>query len=494
MLGGLDHAAAIIRAQESHAPHSLLLASGPLFFVDPTVPQNETVAETGQTLWKAQSIAESFKEMGLRAWAPGNNDWAMGAKEFRALTATSGAVPLGANLVGDGLKSLVVEIEGKTRVGIAGISVPERDGKLPEGLAEKPNSPDFKESGNETEKAAEQALRSALATLRQQQAQVRVALIAAPRRLAMRLAEKVPGFHVVVVGSAVSRGDVNHAAAPPALVGDTLVVAAPNHLQGFAIVDFFVRDDGDVFVDGSGIQRRAMLETQRRRVAELEKRIVQWEKPGSAVKSSDLAARKKDLVALKSDIRRLNEKPPPPTGSFFRYRVENVTESAGVDEAIKKQLDAFYQRVNEHNRVAFANRLPPKAAAGEATYVGGADCTECHERQVEFWKKTEHARAYSTLVTGHKEFNLDCVSCHVTGYEEPGGSTVTHVQGLENVQCEVCHGPGSKHVAKSEAKDLIQKSRSRSFCAKRCHSPPHVADDWDVNKAWPKIVGPGHGM
>jgi hypothetical protein len=495
MLGGIDHAAAMIRAQKSDVPHSLLLASGPLFFMDPQAEKKD--AETDQDLWKAESIAESFQQIGLKAWAPGANDWAMGAKEFRALTALSGAVPLGANLSGDGLQPFVVEVAGKTRVGLAGISVPELDGKLPQGVAARTTPTTTTKptaTTKPTSKPEEQALRAALATLRKQKAQIRVALISAPRRTAMRLAERVPGFHVVLVGSAVSRGDLNRGAAPPVMVGESLVVAAPNHLQGLALVDFFIRDDGDVFVDASGIQRRAALETQERRVAELEKRMVQWKRPGSGVSASDLAARENDLAALRKEIVQLKQTPPAPAGSFFRYRVENVTESAGVDETIKKQIDAFYKRVNEHNRVAFADRLPPEAGAGEATYVGIAECAKCHEPPVEFWKTTRHSGAYATLADDHKQFNLDCVSCHVTGYEKPGGSTVTHVSGLENVQCEVCHGPGSKHVAKADDPTLIKRSPDRSLCATQCHHPPHVADDWNVNTAWAHIVGPGHGM
>ena len=45
----------------------------------------------------------------------------------------------------------------------------------------------------------------------------------------------------------------------------------------------------------------------------------------------------------------------------------------------------------------------------------------------------------ATLTTQFKEFNLDCVGCHVTGYGRPGGSTVTHVEKLKDVQCEACH-------------------------------------------------------
>src|SRR5258706_6581088 len=34
-LGGIDHAAAFIRAETAHAPHSLVLGAGPMLFPDP---------------------------------------------------------------------------------------------------------------------------------------------------------------------------------------------------------------------------------------------------------------------------------------------------------------------------------------------------------------------------------------------------------------------------------------------------------------------------
>jgi hypothetical protein len=83
------------------------------------------------------------------------------------------------------------------------------------------------------------------------------------------------------------------------------------------------------------------------------------------------------------------------------------------------------------------------------------------------------------------------VSCHVTGYERPGGSNVTHVNKLQNVQCEACHGPGSLHVASGGGTD-IARTPAESVC-RGCHHTPHVADDWDLSLSWSKIIGPGHG-
>jgi hypothetical protein len=157
------------------------------------------------------------------------------------------------------------------------------------------------------------------------------------------------------------------------------------------------------------------------------------------------------------------------------------------------RMNAYYQRVNEHNRAAFKDRVPVPAPDGESSYVGGTACAACHEEEDKVWRTTPHSSAYQTLVKDHKEFNLECVGCHVTGYERPGGSTVTHVSRLKDVGCEVCHGPGSRHAAQPARRDLIARTPRRTLCASECHHPPHVKDDWSVERAWPKILGPGHG-
>jgi len=80
----------------------------------------------------------------------------------------------------------------------------------------------------------------------------------------------------------------------------------------------------------------------------------------------------------------------------------------------------------------------------------------------------------------------------VTGYEKPGGSSVTHVDKLKDVQCEDCHGPGSMHVQNPTNKARIVASPAPSVCIS-CHHPPHV-EDFDVAVAVRGVIGPGHGQ
>jgi hypothetical protein len=219
---------------------------------------------------------------------------------------------------------------------------------------------------------------------------------------------------------------------------------------------------------------------------------LEWEND-KTIAPSDLAARRRDLGRFERELSRLKPPPPPAEGSFFRYALSEVRERSGSDARIGELLSQYYRRVNEHNRVAYADRKPPPVAAGTSAYVGVEKCASCHDEERAFWNTTAHANAYETIERQHKQFNLDCVGCHVTGYEKPGGSTVTQVGDLKDVQCESCHGPGSRHVADPKNPALIVKSPPRSLCAPACHHPPHVKEDWSADRAFSHIIGKGHG-
>jgi hypothetical protein len=124
--------------------------------------------------------------------------------------------------------------------------------------------------------------------------------------------------------------------------------------------------------------------------------------------------------------------------------------------------------------------------------VGVDACTSCHQAPREVWNRTSHSRAYAALAQQFKEFNLECVGCHVTGYDQPGGSTVTHVDRLKDVGCEVCHGPGSAHVAEPKKPGLIITRPDNARCLD-CHHPPHV-EGFDALVKQQEILGPGHGL
>jgi len=311
------------------------------------------------------------------------------------------------------------------------------------------------------------------------------------RGRALRLAELMPGYHASVVGKPYDKGEGNDAPMPPALVGDTLVVQTQNHLQAVGIVDLYVRG-ALAFKDATGIATIEKRQSLQSRIAELEHRIDQWEREKAP--ASDVDARKKDLEKLKGELGSLRDPAPPAQGSFFRYDAVQMHDSLEKNDAVAARIQEYYRRVNDHNREAFKNRVPPPVQKGQASYIGVEACSDCHDDAFQFWKHTPHAGAYATLSTQHKEFNLDCVSCHVTGYDKPGGTTVTHVDKLTDVQCEACHGPGSLHAKDPKDPHALTKSPTKSLCGPSCHHPPHVHENWSVDDAWKVIVGKGHGQ
>jgi hypothetical protein len=469
-LGGLGHLGAWMKRSRAKAPSAVLAAAGPLFFMDEKLDPERAA----QDRVKALALAQVLQGLDFAAFAPGANDWADGARALAKLTTASGAVALAPAPSEAPFSSAVVRDVGGVKVGFVGWGQPET-----------------RQAGD-----VEGAVRRGVDAARSQGASLLVALAAVGRGEAKRIADAVPELTAVVVGSVKSAGDANTTAPPIERVGDVLIVQAANHLQTAAVIDVYVREPVQPghaikLADATGIdlaRKRAELSTD---IDDLHVKIAAWQ-GDPRIAPKDLESRKMDLARLESQRDALEGAAPPTHGSFFRYAMQEVRESLGSDPGIEAQMATYYKAVDDQNRVAFADRVPAKGAPGQATYVGVQACSSCHPGPRKVYETTSHARAYATLSSQFKEFNLDCVSCHVTGYDRPGGSTVTHVDKLENVQCEVCHGPGSKHVGNPTDPSLIVAKPDAATCLS-CHHPPHV-EQFDVVAKMQEILGPGHGM
>lgn len=51
-------------------------------------------------------------------------------------------------------------------------------------------------------------------------------------------------------------------------------------------------------------------------------------------------------------------------------------------------------------------------------------CAECHLKQFDFWRKTPHAMALTTLVQKGQARNKECLACHTVGLGDPQGFSV----------------------------------------------------------------------
>lgn len=79
----------------------------------------------------------------------------------------------------------------------------------------------------------------------------------------------------------------------------------------------------------------------------------------------------------------------------------------------------------------------------EATYKGVKKCKVCHIKIYKSWQETKHAASFDRLSEKEKQ-DPKCIECHTTGNDV----------NLPGVQCEACHGPGSKF---SSAKIMNKK-------------------------------------
>jgi hypothetical protein len=481
-LGGFDHLASFLRGEHERAPRSLILSTGPLTYIEPKLDPRQA----SQDRWKAEAIADAMKSFGLAAWTPGFNDWADGSASLAKIADRTGAKMLAAGLGGDvaglPLQASAVFTVGDVKVGVVGVSSP-RDsfGNVPTGV--QPPSAD----------EVIGIVKKEVLNLRGAGARLLVATVAMQRGAALRLADAVPELDVLLIGKELGRGYANTSQPAPELIGSTLVVETANHAQTVALVDIHLKDDGTKpkLADAGGVAQAAKVAELSRQIRDLETRINGWES-GGHVNAADLAARKSDLTNVRKERDALTANQPAPSGSFFRYSVHEVRTGMGKDNAVAARMLALYKQINEHNKTALADLVAPTPDKGRAGFIGVEECTTCHEEERAFWDGTAHAHAYKTLVDGSKEYNLECVGCHVTGYGKPGGSTVTHNAKLQNVQCETCHGPGSLHAKKPDAKDLILRNPDPKACVEGCHHPPHV-EGFDAAEKMKLVVGPGHG-
>ncbi len=99
-------------------------------------------------------------------------------------------------------------------------------------------------------------------------------------------------------------------------------------------------------------------------------------------------------------------------------------------------------------------------------YLGWETCKLCHKAIYERWSKGPHAKAFATLAEGDKWNDPNCLTCHTTGYEVEAKRDSTDVRPeMWNVQCEACHGMGTKH-----RRDGTMRQVSKQICLK-CHTP-----------------------
>jgi hypothetical protein len=140
----------------------------------------------------------------------------------------------------------------------------------------------------------------------------------------------------------------------------------------------------------------------------------------------------------------------------------------------------------------FATAAPPALAQGDIPYVGSEACKDCHETEYQnfkkYCKKVNSFQSVSSMKKGlTDEEYKSCLECHTTGYGKPGGfESLEKTPDLAEAGCEVCHGPGGKHVETESVEDL-----KRQLTAEDCDSC-HSSERVEAFNYKPLIFGGAH--
>lgn len=468
-LGDLSRTVGLVERARAAGPTLVVDAGSSLYSLSPVPPHR-----ADQEKLKAALITSAYRDrLKVAAWGLGPADAGLGP---------TGAGPprQAVNVAAEAGFALdppkVVEVGG-AKVGVFGVVLP---GAVP-GL---------------TVSEAEGAAIKAAAALRGQGAQLVVALVQAPsKRDAAAFARAAKGVDIAIAGLGALAPEPDKTDRRAAQVGDAWLVVPGNRGQLVARLDITLRPGAAPLVDAIGEpaaqDERARLATT---IAELDAQLAGFAKDPAA-DPAFIAQKRRELDDARARDQALAKSPlqAPATGSYFTFQQVTINKKLACDAAIDTAKVAYSKAAGLANVKAAAARPAPVAPAGTATFIGVEECETCHAKEVAFWKQTRHAGAWHTLEEAGKALDYECTSCHVTGWDRPGGATMARTEGRVDVQCESCHGPGSLHAEADglEQPPSIALRPADDMCATQCHTPQH-SDTFQLQAYLRDVTGPGH--
>jgi len=398
---------------------------------EPAVPQQER---------KAKALSESWKAMGLDARVPGPLDDARGADFHASL-------------------QLPELSKGSVKV-LDGVAVLHAS-SVKEALTLVPRA---KELGG----------------------RFVVAVIPLPFGELLREALDAKGIHLLLS----SRSKDAFAAEESRLVGGaTRVAQIQSKGRSLLKVDVSFHGDGGVEWMAGDAERDRELATLDQRIELLRAQV------NEPMLGDDLKAlRKAKLEEIISRREALAAAPvtTPTDRSVATARLVPLESTFPKDEkvqAIEKAYDVDVGLLN----LAYAKEKGVSCVAAtqeKPGIVGSKVCVSCHAEAERVWLTTKHPLAYKALEAQGKQLHLDCVGCHVTGWQQPDGvCRIDQLEGRTEVGCESCHGPGSNH-AKAPAKTNIARGVDPKTCV-GCHDREN-SPQFDYDTYVEKVLGPGH--
>lgn len=467
-LGDIARTAEIVASLRAQGKPVLVVDGGSLLYTQAKIPEHLMAQERlrSDLIYKIYQNDLKTAAVGL-----GPNDFGDGLQAIRparqaANVDPASGVPIEA--------PKLVDVNG-TQVGIFGVVAPDALSAVAV-QASDPTS----------------AAQNAVADLRARGAELVVALAYMLEPEAKRMARAVPGIDIMVVARNAPEPDKIKDA--PARVGDTVVVAPANRGQIVTRLDITLRKGQDgPLSDAMGESRAAMeLAKLAKDIEALQGKLSEWKADENADQGF-VARKEQELAGLRQRRQSLTRSPLqiPDRGGFFTMTQIRINKGLPCHVEIQKAKQEFDKAAGAANVAAASGRKPPEPAEGQAGYEGIDACEECHEEQVAFWQKTKHQQAWETLDTLGKQFDYECIGCHVTGWERPGGANLAVNESLRDVQCEQCHGPASRHIDGDGDPEFITREPPIETCV-QCHNKEH-SDTFEYSAYLRDVTGDGHG-
>jgi hypothetical protein len=146
----------------------------------------------------------------------------------------------------------------------------------------------------------------------------------------------------------------------------------------------------------------------------------------------------------------------------LEYRAELVADRWPVDRRLIQLYQAFVHRMlrtqwdRSHRDGRPVDHLPP------------ASCGQCHQRQLDAWRRGPHARSLRSIQAAGRQDDRDCLACHTTDAQSPGGFVSRErTPALGAVTCQACH---RFDLDEHRREDFAEPPADRSVCT-TCHTP-----------------------
>lgn len=469
-MGGLARRAHVVRTQGEGA--KVVVDAGDLFFRNWQIaPRYEAQARA-----TAELHADTLAHFDAPAMAVGERDLALGLGFLRGLGARAGVALLSANLrhtaTGTAAFDAFTVVErGGVKIGFVGAS-PELADKSQANLV-------YTRAGLRAEPAlahVEKAARDA----REGGAEFVVALLHVTYANAHAILDALePGL----VDLAIVSHDRSSRQLQLARDARSAFLMPGDRGKWVAVAKVEVVPGAKGIVDVGAVQEQAkQIETIAERIAAYAKEGA----PSDPKVAADRAATVKRLearkVALEKDLATVS------TAKRHTISAELVPLDKDLpeDAAVLAMYRRYQDQLGEVNREELAARA-------DMTYVGNLACKKCHAPAFAHWQKTKHAEAWETMKKTRQTSNLDCVPCHVTGFDRPGGPRrLAELSTFVDVGCESCHGPGSAHAEEPEVKVAYPREVPERVCAE-CHRAQEDQKPFVYEERLRLVVGPGHG-